>query len=117
MRFQDAQGQEQYAYYGAWQGHHQVWWNGQALPAGTTVSRGDLPPGAPAETYTVSAPHVGALVKHTLVPATLQDVKGVVGNTWVNESMSLGFDGAAWTSCLDPVWTMGSPPAERARAR
>ncbi|HEX7624967.1 MAG TPA: hypothetical protein VF400_15425, partial [Anaeromyxobacteraceae bacterium] len=60
LRFHDAQGAEQYAYYGAWQGHHQVWGNGQTIPGGTAVTRADLPPGAAAQTYTVSAPYVGA---------------------------------------------------------
>jgi hypothetical protein len=108
--FYDDAGGRHYGYYGAWQGRHQVWADGgQAMPPGTVVTRADRPPGAAPETYTAGSPFVGTLVKRTLVPADVQDVKGLAVETNENHNMTLTWDGSGWTSCIDPVWP--PPPA------
>ncbi len=89
----------QFGYYGAWQGRHNIWSNNQqALPEGTTVYRGDRPPGAAAESYTVSKAFTGTLVKRTLVDANIQDIKDLVVETWVNQNFNFQFD-TSWHSC------------------
>jgi len=110
VRYIDAQGVEQYGYYGAWQGRHQLWGNGKTIPPGTTVLRGDLAPGQAPESYTVSDAFQGILVKRTLVPASIGDVKDIVVNTWVNQGMNLGWDGAQWSVCLNPSFNPIGPP-------
>jgi hypothetical protein len=107
IRYTDAQGRQRYGYYGAWQGRHQIWSdNQQSLPAGTLVTRADRPSNQAAETYTVSNPFQGTLVKRTLVPADIQDLKDIVVETWVNKNYSLRYQDGSWETC---VWPQPAP--------
>jgi hypothetical protein len=109
VQYADSTGNH-FAYYGAWQGRHQLWANGQAVPAGTTVVRQTWGSGAGTETYTVSPVFTGILVKRTLVPADIADLQGIILRTGQNESFQLMYQGNAWTACYDPQWDGGPQP-------
>jgi hypothetical protein len=105
ITFVDPLGRQHWGYYGAWQGRHQLGSDGQnQIPAGTTVTRSDLPPNAPTQTFTVSDPFVGTLVKRTLVPGDIRGLAGIVVQTWVNRSFGMGYSGSRWLSCPDGQW-------------
>lgn len=95
VRYTDGNGVTQHAYYGAWQGRHQLWAGGSSLPSGTVVTREDRGPNEAAETYTVSAPFVGTLTKRTLVQGDLSDVLGIAVETFVNKHFDLRWDSTA----------------------
>jgi len=101
LRFTDGTG---YAYYGAWQGRHQVWGNGQPVAAGTTVTRQTWGSGAATETYTVSPVFTGILVERTLVPAAIADIQDIVLRANVNRNAEITYHSAGdvWTACYDP---------------
>ncbi len=106
IRFTDAQGTARFGYYGAWQGRHQLWSDGQqSIPEGTTVARADRRPNQAAETYKVSGAFKGTLVKRTLVAADIRDIENLVVETQVNQSMSLRWDAAQhqWINCIQPA--------------
>ncbi|MFQ5598233.1 MAG: hypothetical protein ACE5GK_09310 [Nitrospiria bacterium] len=113
-------GFNEYAYYGAWQGRHQIWAGESGLPTGTLVTREDHNGNTSPETYTVSAPFKGTLTKRTPVPASLSDVQDIPVETWVNNDFMLVFDNAVaagkWAMCKDPSWsptlTCGTGSAE-----
>jgi hypothetical protein len=100
-----ADGVTNHAYYGAWQGRHQIWGPETALPAGTTVSREDLPPDQ-SETYTVGPTFNGVLTKRTYVDADIDDIKDIPIEMWVNNDYNLIYDGGegAWYSCKQWNW-------------
>ena len=112
IRASGAGGVEMFGYYGAWQGRHQVWGNGQAVPGGLAVQRADVPPNQTPPTFTTSPAFTGILVKRNYAPAFLSDLTGLAVETWDNVSFQLGFDGAKW--CRDPV--VGPPPQQPPRA-
>ncbi|GEJ55295.1 hypothetical protein AMYX_00360 [Anaeromyxobacter diazotrophicus] len=95
-----------WGYYGAWQGRHQIWANGETVAAGVTVTRGDRGPDQPTETYTTSRVYPGILVKRSYVGAALDDIKDVVVGAWDFQSFTLVGTGAAWQRCV-----MSPPPA------
>jgi hypothetical protein len=104
VTFSDASGTH-WGYYGAWQGRHQLGSDGRSgIPAGTRVTRADVPPGATAETFTASAPFPGTLVKRTLSPGSIQGLTGVVVQTWMNRFFQITWDGSRWLSCPDGQW-------------
>ena len=94
-------GQQHWASYGAWQGRHNLWANGQQLDAGVVVTRADRPAGSAAETYTTSAVYSGLLVKRTLAPTTLDQIVGAIAQTNVSfyAEMTMLADGTWWTNC------------------
>jgi hypothetical protein len=104
-------GVENFGYYGAWQGRHQLWANGSSLPAGVTVTRADVPPNQAAPSYTTSPAFTGILVKRSYAPAQLSDLTGLVVETWDSRNFQLGFDGASW--CTNPTmdFSAGQPRA------
>jgi len=104
IRYTDGEGRQRHGYYGAWQGRHQLWADGERVPAGTTVVRADRPPSQAAESYTVSAPLTGTLVKRTLVPAAIDDVRGIVVETYEHDAVQLTRSGETWTACVNPQW-------------
>ncbi len=110
FRYAAAGGGEGWGSYGAWQGRHQIWVNGAALPAGTPVTRADVPSGQTAPVFTTSRRYVGTLTRRTLEPGTLEALQGAVVNTWENRQLTMGFDGAAWSVCLDAQWSNAGPP-------
>jgi len=99
VEYTDATGLRQFAYYGAWQGRHQLWANGGTVPAATVVTRQDRGPQQTAETYTVSAPFVGTFTKRIPVVASLDDIKNIPVETWVNDHLELEFNGTGWFQC------------------
>jgi hypothetical protein len=98
-------GAERYGYYGAWQGRHQLWANGEPVPAGLTAVRGDRGPDGPQQAYETSDQFPGVLVRRTYAPASLTELQGMILNTWVNESAELTFDGSGWSACWSPTWS------------
>jgi hypothetical protein len=106
-------GVNQFAYYGAWQGRHQLWaGEGMTVPAGTVVTRQDRGPNQATETYTVSAPFVGTLTKRTLAAADVNDILNIPVETWLNINYNLMWDGANWIDCknmtFNPMPTCGT---------
>lgn len=94
--------------YSSWQGRHQIWMNGQSLPAGSTVKKNDFD-GSSGETYTVSPVFTGLLVKRTLIAAALDDIRDVVVNTQINLSTNIVYTSAnGWRSCANTMWDAGS---------
>ena len=91
-----------FAYYGAWQGRHQLWGPGN-FPSGTTFSRQDVRPGDPVETYTLKEFN-GTVTKRSLVTANLSDIQDIPVETWLNDHSDLfyqssGASGAGWYGC------------------
>jgi hypothetical protein len=109
IQYTDTNGNPRFAYYGAWQGRHQLWAGSDTVPAGTVVTRQDHGSNQTAETYTVSDPFVGTLTKRTLVAADVSDIVNIPVETWVNQNMNLMFDGANWNDCQNPTFGPGGP--------
>ncbi len=112
LRYTDSNGVSRHAYYGAWQGRHQLWGGGPGgggVPADAVLTREDRGPGQTAETYTVSAPFAGTLTKRTLVAGDLSDVLNIAVETFVNKHFDLVYDGSQWQSCNGFVDWSGGP--------
>ncbi|MBI3803892.1 MAG: hypothetical protein HY282_09040 [Nitrospirae bacterium] len=99
VQYTDTNGVRQFAYYGAWQGRHQLWANGGTVPEGTVVTRQDRGSNQTAETYTVSQAFLGTLVKRTLVAADINDLVNIPVETWVNFNYNLLYNGSNWVDC------------------
>jgi hypothetical protein len=100
VSYTDSNGFMQHAYYGAWQGRHQLWGpNGGSIPAGTTVTREDFGANTTPVTYTTSTPLSGTLTKRTLVTGSLTDILDIPVETWINKHWDLVYDAGAWKSC------------------
>lgn len=101
VRYTDGAGATQHAYYGAWQGRHQLWGGGPngGVPTGTLVTRADRGPNDAAEIFTVSAPFTGTLTKRTLVAGDLSDILDMAVETFVNKHFNAMYDGSAWQGC------------------
>lgn len=104
LRYTDSNNLTQHAYYGAWQGRHQLWGggpNGGGLAAGVTVTREDRGPNQTAESYVTSAPFQGTLTKRTLAAASLSDILNIPVETFINKHFDLNYDGTAgaWKYC------------------
>jgi len=115
IRYAGPGGFDHYGYYGAWQGRHSIWLDGQqGLPAGATVTRGDRDPSLAPVSYTASPVFSGVLVKRTAVATTLLAIQDVVlqGNDQVSFSLSKDAQGA-WTSCVNPHWDMQAQPPQQ----
>ena len=105
--YTDSKGFRNYAYYGAWQGRHELWGGGESgVPAGTEVTRDDFGAGATAQTYTVSEPFVGTLVKRSTVNGALSDILNIPVETWINKNYNIRWNQAQnrWDSCVNPSW-------------
>ena len=84
------------AYYGAWQGRHNLWMpDGTVIPDGTRVARADQN-GSGAVYLTASFP--GVLTKRTLAPGDINDLLNLPVNTWANFQYQLQWDGSQWLS-------------------
>ena len=99
-----------HAYYGAWQGRHELWTQGgnDTIPEGTEVTREDIPPDQPAEIYTVADTFLGVLAKRTYVNADISDIQNIPVEIWINQDYNLIYDGTQWTYCTKMIW--GDPP-------
>jgi hypothetical protein len=108
VSYSDSNNNRRWGYYGAWQGRHQLWADGNGIPAGTVVRRQDRGDEQSAESYTVSAAFVGTLTKRTAVAASINDIKGIPVETWVNSNfeikyMASGSNGAGWYECTHTI--------------
>lgn len=119
VRYTDASGNTRHAYYGAWQGRHQLWADGGSVPetingVPTVLTREDRGPNQTAETYTVSAPFNGTLTKRTLVGGDLGDILDIPVETFVNKHLNLMSDGNnGWQRCDGWVDMSGATPVCR----
>lgn len=115
VSYTDSNGNRRWGYYGAWQGRHQLWADGNGIPAGTVVRRQDRGDEQSAESYTVSAPFVGTLTKRSAVAANINDIKGIPVETWINSNFQLQYrlaasgapSGDGWYECQ---FSPNSPP-------
>jgi len=98
----------QFAYYGSWQGRHQLWSNGSTVPQGTVVTRQDLGPNQ-SVSYRVSPSFAGALVKRTLVASDISNLLNLPVQTWVNINYNLFYDGTQWVNCTNVNFTVNPP--------
>ncbi len=110
--FTDDNGFRQYAYYGAWQGRHELWGGGESgVASGTVVTRDDHGGSETAATYTVSPSFQGTLTKRSLVAGALGDILDIPVETWINKHYDLFHDGTNWTYCTGWIDFGQSPPA------
>ena len=110
VSYVDGNGVTQHAYYGAWQGRHQLWGGGQnGVPAGTKVTRDDFGANATPATYTVSPTFNGSFTKRTLVTGSPDDIKDIVVETFTNKHFDLFNVAGAWKFC-DGGWIQFGGP-------
>lgn len=113
IAYTDDNGAQAHAYYGAWQGRHQIWAgeNGGALAPGTTVTKEAWGSAAPVR-YTVAPIINGSFTRRGYVAASLNDIRNVPVETWIDKRYDLFYDGAAWQYCSDGWldWSGGPPP-------
>ena len=110
-----AGGSTKRAYYGAWQGRHQLWTqDGDSVAAGTTVTREDFDPSITPETYTVGETFNGVLSRRTYVDASLDDIKGIAVELWVDNSYNLTYNAGnqTWYHCPQVNWGTFPPSCE-----
>ena len=115
--FDETAGYNRYGYYGAWQGRHQIWMDmggqdGQvdlAALKGLEVTKDNHGPDAVKKTYTIGKTFNGTLVKRDYVNASLNDIKNIPVEIWVNKDYQLlymtGDQGLAWYVCKDIDWS------------
>jgi hypothetical protein len=98
------------AYYGAWQGRHQLWTqDGESIAQGTTVYREDFDPNTTPETYTVGQTFKGVLSKRTYVDASLDDIKDIPVEIWIDNQYNLFYSGGTWYHCPQIDWQANPP--------
>lgn len=96
----DEEDDHRFGWYGAWQGHHQLWTQGEALTDGTSVVRNDVPPGQVAPTYTTKT-FQGALTRVNLVQGSLEQLEGVAAEIFIFNNFRLRWNHGAnrWDEC------------------
>jgi hypothetical protein len=100
-------------YYGAWQGRHQVWADGDSLPAeGTVLTREDWGSDSTPQTYKMGPTFDGTFVKRTYAPAHLDDIKNIPVEIWVNNDFQLVYDGTDWIHCTEMNWSANPPECQ-----
>jgi hypothetical protein len=99
----------QHAYYGAWQGRHQIWTmqGADGIAEGTEVVRADMPPDE-AETYIVGPTFDGTLTKRTLIPADIDDIQDIPVEIWIDNSYNLNFNAGKWWHCPQWDWDLNT---------
>ncbi|MFH0924578.1 MAG: hypothetical protein V1872_02940 [bacterium] len=107
-------GMEKHAYYGAWQGRHQLWGqnNLETIPESTTVYREDIPSNQPQQSYIVGPSFTGTFVKRIPIDANIEDIKNIPVEIWVNENYDLFYVGGTWTYCTEMSWPEPPNPPE-----
>ncbi len=98
LNYTNGDGHRSFAYYGAWQGRHQIWAGDGTVPAGTEVTKEAWGAAVP-ETFTVAASLQGTFTKRTYVDAVLADILNVPVETWLNKNFALFYDGSDWQQC------------------
>ncbi len=90
----------EYYYYGGWQGRHQLWGpqGASALTEGTTLASGEY---GDTSTYTIGKIYNGYLIEKTLIDTALNDIKGEIIETWMNEGFRLKWvnGNSSWEKC------------------
>lgn len=110
VSYTDGNNVKQHAYYGAWQGRHQLWGGGQnGVPAGTVVTREDFGANTTPESYTVSDTFNGSFTKRTLVAGSPDDIKEIVVETFTNKHFELFNDAGTWKFCEGGWIQFGAP--------
>ncbi len=108
---------EAWGYYGAWQGRHELWGpEGFVVDDGTNTdttatvfTKADVAPGQTAATYSL-VEFAGTFTRRSLVDATLDDIKGVPVQTWLNKHSDLFYMSGAWRSCAGYIdWQNFNP--------
>ncbi len=110
VTYVDGNGATQHAYYGAWQGRHQLWGGGQSgVPGGTVVTREDFSAGTTPEQFTVSPTFNGSFTKRTLVTGSPDDIKDIVVETFTNKNFELFNNAGVWQFCEGGWIQFGQP--------
>jgi hypothetical protein len=112
----------QHAYYGSWQGRHQIWGQEEnaSIAEGTEVTREDVPHDQTPPTYTVGKRFNGVLAKRSYVDADVNDIKNIPVEIWINQDYNLTYidpddpdndnsGNMTWCYCTDMDWP---PPPE-----
>ena len=93
------------AFYGAWQGRHQLWTqDGESIAEGTTVTREDHDPNVTPETYIVGPTFNGVLSKRAYISASLEDIKDIPVEIWINNDYNLFYQSGKWYLCSQIEW-------------
>ncbi len=105
-----AGGSTKRAYYGAWQGRHQLWTqDGKTVAEGTEVTREDFDPDATPEAYTIGETFNGVLSKRTYVEAALDDIKNIPVEIWIDNQYNLLYNAGTWYHCPQIDWGTNPP--------
>ena len=91
-----------HAYYGAWQGRHEIWSGSpNGIDAGTTVVRDDRGSNDVVETYITSDKLNGTFTQRLMADGSLSDIKDITVETWINKHWDLMWNQTAgeWKSC------------------
>ncbi len=106
IRYEDAEsGFMGHAYYGSWQGRHEIWSNNESgLPEGTEVVTETHSPDEEAVAYTVGPTFNGVLVKRTMIEASVEDIKNIPVEIWINNDYSLVYSDSVWNYCTQMNW-------------
>ncbi len=103
-------GIDKQAYYGAWQGRHNLWTPDEGTIAeGTKVYRDDIPPDQPIEEYTVGKTFNGVLVKRSYQEAEMDDIRNMPVEVLINRDYNLFFHNDAWLYCAQMDWSADPP--------
>ncbi len=116
----------EFAFYGAWQGRHQLWGPGGITAGSTVLTRQDWNPAdGAAPTYKLKE-FDGSFTKRTLVTANLDDIKNIPVETWLSDHYDLfyfdpdggGAAGFDWHYCSGYIDWMAAttPPTCRDKA-
>ncbi len=109
VTFTDGNGDRRHAYYGAWQGRHELWAGDQTIPDGTIVTKEDVPPGQTAPTYSVKSFN-GILNKRILANADISQIQDIPLEIWLGEGFTLVHNGTDFLECQNDDWNWGSTP-------
>lgn len=101
---------DEWAYYGAWQGRHQLWGSDSIETTtdgtdGTLLTRENFDPTAEAETFRLKE-FDGTVTRRNLVTADLADIADIPVETWLNENYDLFYytDPNGDTDTADAGW-------------
>ncbi len=112
IRYEDSEFTK-HAYYGAWQGRHEIWTHdGNTITEGTSVTRDDMPPDEEDETYTVGKAFKGILTKRTYTDAVIDEIQGIPVEVWMDQHLNLIYNSGAWLFCLQMNWNADPPECQ-----
>ncbi|MBL4868513.1 MAG: hypothetical protein JKY67_19285 [Pseudomonadales bacterium] len=105
---------EEFAYYGAWQGRHQLWGPGTITATtngtdGTTLTRQDVRPGQTAPTYKLKE-FAGTFTSRSMIDASLNDIKDIAVETFLNDHYDMFYKTDGWYFCDGGFIDWGAMP-------